>query len=75
MSSTHATVADSLAALDRAWLDLAAAHTNVIDAQQGLTGPRAVRAAQLASQIGDDLAFCRRLAMVVAGDMLADIAQ
>jgi hypothetical protein len=74
MSSTHPTVADSLAALDRAWLGLAAAHTHVIDAQHRLTGARAVRAAQLASQIGEDLAFCRRLAMVVAGDMLADKA-
>ena len=74
MSSTHATVADSLAALDRAWLALAAAHTHVTDSQHHLTGARAVRAGQLASQIGDDLAFCRRLAMVVAGDMLADMS-
>jgi hypothetical protein len=74
MSSTHATVADSLAALHRAWLDLAAAHTHVTDARHGLTGARAVRATQLAAQIGDDLAFCRRLSMVVEGDLRAYVA-
>jgi len=49
----------------------------VLNAMQGLTGARGartVRAAQLAKDIGGDLAFCRRASMVVEGDLRADQA-
>jgi hypothetical protein len=59
--------------INACWLDLTAAHSHVVAAADGLTGPRHARAEQLARQIADALAFTRRLAIVAEGDLRADL--
>lgn len=56
-------------------LDLTAAHKRVLDAASGLTGARRSRADELTELLADALAFTRRLAMVVEGDLRAEETQ
>jgi hypothetical protein len=66
------TTESALASLNLCWLDLTAAHERALDAGGGLTGARQARAHELVGMTGDALAFCRRLAFVIEGDLRAD---
>jgi hypothetical protein len=74
-TSTRHDQAVALANLQGCELDLTAAHKRVLDAASGLTGARRSRADELTELLADALAFTRRLAMVVEGDLRAEETQ
>jgi hypothetical protein len=59
----------ALASLHSCWTDLSAAHKHALDAASGLSGARHSRAVELAGQVADGLAFCRRLAVIIESDL------
>jgi hypothetical protein len=58
----------ALAALHRCQTNLVAARADTLHATADLRGARAARAFELGELLADVLAFCSRLAFVVAGD-------
>ena len=74
-TSTRHDQAVALANLQGCELDLTAAHKRVLDAASGLTGARRSSADELTELLADALAFTRRLAMVVEGDLRAEETQ
>jgi len=74
-TSTRHDQAVALANLQGCAIDLTAAHKRAVDAASGLSGARRGRADELAELLADALAFTRRLAMVVEGDLRAEETQ
>jgi len=74
-TSTRHDQAVALANLQGCEIDLTAAHKRAVDAASGLSGARRGRADELAELLADALAFTRRLAMVVEGDLRAEETQ
>ena len=74
-TSTRHDEAVALANLQGCAIDLTAAHKRAVDAASGLSGARRGRADELAELLADALAFTRRLAMVVEGDLRAEETQ
>jgi hypothetical protein len=65
----------ALASLHACWADLSAAHGHAVDAAAGLAGARQHRAVELTELVADGLAFCRKLSIIVEGDIRADEAE
>jgi hypothetical protein len=64
----------ALASLHACWADLSAAHLHALDAAAGLAGARHSRAVELTELVANGLAFCRKLSIIVEGDLRAEEA-
>ena len=74
-TSTRHDQAVALANLQGCEIDLTAAHKRAVDAASGLSGARRGSADELAELLTDALAFTRRLAVAVEGDLRAEETQ
>jgi hypothetical protein len=71
MNTTPDTAA-ALASLRDCWADLVAADAHAVAAIENLTGARRARAEELHELLADVYVHCRRLTMIVEGDLRAE---
>jgi hypothetical protein len=64
--------AAALTSLRDAWADIVAADVHACAAMEQLTGARRARAEELHEQLANSYVHCRRLTMIVTGDLRAD---